>query len=187
MQDEINKPENTGGSWGLNDIVVEDMIKRIIPANVFDFGCGLGKYGRMCFRLLQNTNTTGIDGYEPTIKWLEQERIYNATICGTIQENVKILHGDLAIFGDCLEHLEKEEIYTVINNAVENFKYIILTVPLYDIPQDEMGGNILEKHKTEITDNFFDMYDIREKHIRSAKSHDREKYYKMALLIKGKI
>ena len=72
---------------------------------------------------------------------------------------------DLAIFGDVLEHLTTGEIHRVMSHCLKSFKAIIIVCPLHEIFQDEAYGNPLEIHHSYITEDFFDRYDCREKHI----------------------
>lgn len=189
--EKIKKPENTGTSWGLNDNVVADMIKRITPSSVVDFGCGLGKYGLMCKDVLKyDFDLIGIDGYEPTIQWLGQENIYKSLILGDLKDTVYQKEKeklDLAIFGDCLEHLEYGDMMKVVRNASKNFKYIIIVVPLNDYEQNEDNfENKLEGHRCKVLSNSYDEYNVIEKHLISAVA-EWGTIVKMAVLIKNDV
>ena len=180
----VNKPELTGGSWGINDIAVSNMISNIDPTYIVDFGCGLGKYSDMCKATLKHPyDIIGIDGFQPTIDYLKQTDKYRDTIYGLIENEVNNFNGDLAIFGDVLEHLPKQTSFNIIDKAIETFKYVIIVIPLHDYPQGPSGGNVLEEHICSFEEYDFDRYNIIEKHIKSERSTDRT-VTKMAILIK---
>lgn len=182
--EQVEKPKDTGTSWGLNDVIVEDMIKRVMPSSVVDFGCGMGKYGEMCNNVLKyHFNIIGVDGFKPTIDWLVDKPFYKGLIHGKIQEQAGHLFGDLAIFGDCLEHLEFNEMIETVKKANKNFKYIIIVVPLNDYEQGISGDNELEEHKCKCYSNTFDDFNVIEKHLRSEQA-DFGVVVKMAVLIR---
>jgi len=161
---EILKPEGTGESWGMNDTVVKDMIKRMIPSFIVDFGCGLGKYALMCREVLNyKYNIIGVDGFSPTIKWLKTQGLYDELFCIDIQDD--LFTGDLAIFGDCLEHLEYKQAMETLRRATKNFKFVIVVVPLGDVEQGSCGDNILENHLCSFKEEDFNEFNIIEKHL----------------------
>lgn len=186
------KPENTGGSWGLTDDVAKLQLKRISPASVIDFGAGLGKYGLMVREVLgKNVMISGIEIFKKSVEWLESEGIYNDV------ENIDLVDWydgkkyDLGIFGDVLEHLEYEDIKSILKNHknAETFKNIMIILPLGDCPQDSCGGNEAERHKCIIsevllTEDLRDIgYKITQRFIASADG-PRGEYKKMLIVIK---
>lgn len=178
---EVLKPENTGGSWGLNDYVVKDIIKRMIPSYIVDFGCGMGKYGLICKEVLNyKYHIIGVDGFSPTINWLKTQEIYDELFCIDIQDD--LFTGDLAIFGDCLEHLEFKFAMDTLRRAVKNFKFVIVIIPLGEVEQGICGDNILENHLCSFKEEDFNEFNIIEKHLAVGKT-ETGKMTKLAILI----
>lgn len=188
--EKIKRPQNTGGSWGLNDEVVRLMIKRIIPASVVDFGCGLGKYGLMCRELFdERVVIDGVDKFGKTCIWLSSETTYNRIF----NEDILTFDGDpadLAIFGDVIEHLDEVEWIYLFKKLIteKKYKYVIVVVPLGDVEQGVMGDNEAEVHKSIIEEGFADYlvelgYNLREKHLMIADGPDGP-YRKMAIMLK---
>lgn len=189
------KPKNTGGSWGLTDSFAEIVIKHIQPAQIIDFGAGMGKYGKMIRAILgANVYILAIDIFEKSVEWLKPQLIYSQVMMCDIAEYPFHNHSqkfDLAIFGDVLEHLEYSEIKRILKQIKEAkiYKYIMIVVPLGDVEQGSCGGNEAERHKCIIsevllTEDIKDMgYRISHKYVVSADGPKGE-YKKMLLIIK---
>ncbi len=176
----------TGGSLNILDIYVEGQIKKILPKKVVDFGAGKGKYGKMLKKLLGGggVKITAVEIFKPTVTFLKNKKIYDKieknNLISWLEKNRK--RYDLAIFGDVLEHLNKEEIFYVLYLALKNFRNVIFTVPLKNISQGEIDGYKWEKHKAYIRENDFDGFNIVEKHVVRA----NQNYYKLNCWIENK-
>ena len=72
-----------------------------------DFGAGAGWYGKKIRTIHPGMRLTAIEGYAPNIEKFELRKIYDEVIEGNF-EHLAWPEADLAIFGDVLEHLEKE-------------------------------------------------------------------------------
>jgi len=166
----------------LDDCVISQIIK-INPSTIVDFGAGSGKYGKIIRKIYKNKKKEifAVEGFKPTVDFLKSENIYDSVHHSLIQDWVKNNKKsyDLAIFGDVLEHLQRREIYKVLNSALKHFNNIILTVPLMNIHQGIIGGNKLEIHRSYLYESDFDRYFIREKHVK----RKGENYFKMNIWI----
>lgn len=189
---QIEKPQNTGQSWGLTDLVAEVLLKRIDPAKIVDFGAGVGKYGDMVWALLgDNRRVDAVEVFEPSAKWLETTGRYKNVFNVDLKDWVAKENYDLGIFGDVLEHLEYEEIKQLLKKHKEagTFKYTMIIVPLGDVEQGSCGGNKAEEHKSIIsevliTEDLKDMgYKIDHRYITTAIGPKGD-YQKMLLVIK---
>ena len=89
------------------------------------------------------------------IKWLEQNK----------------KQYDVAIFGDVLEHLPKDQIDYALYLSLKHFKNILISVPLGKMEQGDVGGNIYEMHRSTISKNDFDKFNVIEKNVKSSKNH----------------
>ena len=53
---------------------------------------------------------------------------------------------DLVIFGDILEHMEKEQSQELVAKALKKSKLVIISIPVKHSPQGAWGGNPFEIH-----------------------------------------
>ncbi len=108
-----------------------DQIKVMGPASVVDVGPGDGYYGKLLHCLFENPPY--IVGVELNTKWVDHCRslnVYDEIIHGNIKEVIETLTGSLIIFGDVLEHLEKEDAEYTLREAVKNFEWVIINGPI---------------------------------------------------------
>lgn len=159
-----------GGSFSTLDKYVIEQLSLIKPKIIVDFGAGGGKYGKLARELFDHFDyeIVAVEGFEPSVEYLNKLKIYKTVHHQLIQDWIrdnKDLRFDLAIFGDVLEHLERQEAIKILDSAVRIFSNIIICVPLRNIFQGDEHGNPLEIHKSYINETFFDNFYIREKHI----------------------
>jgi len=160
--------DQLGSSVSICDYILKQQVQDIQPAKVVDFGAGRGKnciivreiMGAECF-------IRAIEGYKKAADFLIEKKVCDKVDALLLEDWIdrNREHYDLAIFGDVLEHLPANVIRRVLSRALLYFKYIIITVPLYDIFQDDSYNNLLEIHRAYITPNFFDKFYPKEKHI----------------------
>ena len=177
-----------GVSRPLTDSIVRKQILRSKAAIAVDFGAGQGKYGMMLRDIFgKKVHITAVEVFANTARYLKRKKIYDTVVssdCQTWLEKNRQYY-DLAVFGDILEHLRRDEIYRCIDIALNYFDKIIIVVPVGEERQGAIGGNIYEKHKTVITEDFFNRYNIAEKNlipVRDERSRGK-KLFKMNLLI----
>lgn len=118
-----------------NPITIEQ-IRTINVLKFVDVGCGDGFYGKLVKYVHPNAKTIGVEKEPSYIKKWDLLSIYDEVICDDIVNIISDLTGDLIIFGDVLEHLEKEDVNRVIDKCVNNFSYIIINAPLGFQPQE---------------------------------------------------
>jgi len=113
-----------------------------------------------------------VEGCASTVKALEAAKLYHSVKCELLQDWLERDpgHYSVAIFGDVIEHITPREVRHCMKLAMEKFDHIIIVAPLHDIFQDgatyaDGVYNELEKHKTYITEGFFDRYSPVSKHI----------------------
>jgi hypothetical protein len=157
-----------GTSVTLCDYILEHQIAEIKPEAIVDFGAGGGKMGKLSREVLgEKVYLIAVEGHKETVDMLNRQLVYDRVCHNLIQDWVNINHDtyDLAIFGDVLEHLKPKEIHRAIKKCLACFKQIIIICPINDIFQGAALGNSLNVHRTYVMIDFFDRYNLAEKHI----------------------
>ena len=84
-----------------------------------------------------------IEVFEPYTRLPWYKLFYDNVYVGDIREQLDLLpEYDLVLFGDVIEHMEKEEGQSVLSRC----RRWILTTPGYDSPQGAAFGNEHERH-----------------------------------------
>ncbi len=141
----------------VNDITIEEIFK-IKPKKVYDIGAGDGFYGKVLKHLFDNIYVIGIEKNPIYIKEFNLGNIYDEIINGDIIRLISEIYGDLIIFGDVLEHLEKQDMIDVLEIAVNNFEYVIVNSPLGFQPQSHKYEE--EIHRCGLCKEDFEKYEI---------------------------
>jgi len=141
---------------------------------ILDIGSGFGKWGFLIrdtfdVMLFQNFNKedwkldiTAIEPFPNCITPL-QENIYNKIIKKEFFDCIDDLgQFDLVIFGDVIEHFEKEKGYEVLEKIFEHTNNIIVSTPNGFMPQGAWAENELEIHKSGWTIEDFSKYNVKE-------------------------
>lgn len=150
--------------------LMQEQLCRLKPVSVVDFGPGQGKYGQIVRRVLgaHCELLIGVEGDQHAADALAAKGIYDEVYPQLLQNWLSWHapnHYSAVIFGDVIEHLKPGEIRKAMSDCMRMFDHIIIVVPLYDIFQDGVATNPLEKHQTYVTEGFFDRYLPIEKHI----------------------
>lgn len=106
-------------------------IESIAPKRVVDVGAGDGFYGKLVRYIDPEAYSIGVEIHGPYKDEYRLDCAYDDLVIGDIVDVIdnSEIHGDLIIFGDVLEHLEKENVFKVLDKAVKKFKYIIINSP----------------------------------------------------------
>lgn len=135
-----------GKDWTLSWIQKnQNTIKRVL-----DVGVGGGTYRWMTKNkgLLVDADWTGVEVWYPYIEKFKLEEQYDSII----NEDARFLDYDsigkfdLAIFGDVLEHMTKEDAISAIEKALENCTRVIISIPIVHFPQGIFEDNKYEIH-----------------------------------------
>ncbi len=138
-----------------------DQIKRLNPKSVVDVGPGDGFYAKLIHHICDNPPE--IIGVELNSRWVNHCNalgLYKEVIEGSIRDKIENLSGSLIIFGDVLEHLEKEEAVETLRLAINNFEWVIINGPIGFQPQAH--SEPAEVHRCGITTEDFKDYTIDE-------------------------
>jgi trans-aconitate methyltransferase len=166
-------------NW-VNSYTIEQ-IKEIKPLVVYDAGVGDGFYGQL-IRYMYPETPIHLVGIELNSKWLnhcQQLNIYTQLYLADIAKYLgNDVTGDLIIFGDVLEHLNKPEMEYTLEQAVSKFKWVIINGPVGF--QEQTHEDPEELHRCGITKEAdLSKYNIIEYH--------EQKQHMMNCLIKGKL
>jgi hypothetical protein len=128
----------------------KERILDIRPTEIWDFGAGSGTYSDLLRTELPNTQFVAVEIFEPYVEMFDLKSKYDLVVVQdartldfsflTVQPN------NMAIFGDVLEHMHESEARDLIEKAKGVFEYILVSVPIIDIPQGEVHGNLYETH-----------------------------------------
>lgn len=130
---------------------IRNIVGRIKHDRMLDIGCGCGTYAKM----FPEAKWTGIEIWEPYIDQFNLNDFYNEIILADARSIRLASLGrfDVAILGDVLEHMEKEDAINLIEQVKIIADTVIVSIPIGFCPQEEYEGNTYERH---ITDNWSD-------------------------------
>ena len=136
-------PESQQSKIG-TDIIVSRILSNT-NRTVLDVGAGEGKWGK-----LLKDKVIRIDGVEVWTKYITKYNLhnfYNSIFNTNIKEFIFDTKYNIAILGDVLEHLHKEEAEQFLIVLKENVETIYLTIPVTVCIQDGNAiGNPFETH-----------------------------------------
>lgn len=123
------------------------------PDTVTDVGPGEGTYAHLFRPVHEGVWWTGIEVHRPYIrrfklKSTKTRRMYDEIHIQDVREAPDhLFHRDLVIFGDLLEHVERDDAVTLLQRAeAAGAWHILVSVPIVDSPQGEVDGNPHEAH-----------------------------------------
>jgi SAM-dependent methyltransferase len=125
---------------------VVEAIMRESPRSVLDVGCGYGKYGVLVREYTQASRLDAIDVTPPRYP------VYDHFYAGDLRQLSTLLPADtprydLAIFLDVIEHFEKPEAWSVLEQLCTRAKRVLVTTPWGFRPQ-EIPGMPFETHRS---------------------------------------
>lgn len=135
---------------------IRNIVGRIKHDRMLDIGCGQGTYAKM----FPDARWTGVEVWEPYIGQFRLNDFYEQIIVADARSASFASLGrfDVAMLGDVLEHMEKEEARDLLERVKAIADTVIVSIPIGYYPQEAYNGNPHEKH---ITDNWTDA-DFRE-------------------------
>ena len=141
-----------GLSLGVGKPESMEWVRNIKPKTVLDVGAGAGMYALLFQKMVPAEDhpfqIDAIEVWEPYIKDFELEKLYN-TVYQEDTRNHTDWNYDLVIFGDVLEHMDKDEARTIWSQVSQQAKYALISMPIGHNHQDAYNGNPYEEHVTE--------------------------------------
>lgn len=132
--------------------IAKMLIEEASPLQVWDVGPGEGTYAMLCADYIAQAETHwfAVEIWEPYISEYDLELKYDKVINDDIRNFPFVgeadSHNDLIIFGDVLEHMPEDDARALIVKAKQNFRYILVSIPIIHAPQGEVNGNPHEAH-----------------------------------------
>jgi hypothetical protein len=112
--------------------------------SVLDVGPGSGTYHRLLNELLPGAHWTCIEIWEPYVEQFGLRDIYDSVIVRDALDVPPLGSFDLAIFGDVVEHVERESAERLVLQF--DWRSAIISMPVCEYPQGAHGGNPHEAH-----------------------------------------
>ena len=97
---------------------------------------------------LAQSKWTGVEVWKPYLSEFDLDSKYDSIINEDIRQvdYAKIGPFDVAIAGDVLEHMSKEDAITVVDKVLDVSTYLFISIPIIHYPQAEEHGNPFEAH-----------------------------------------
>lgn len=120
-------------------------------STILDIGCGEGTYPVLVkekYQILKNSIWYGVEAWKEYIDEFNLSSLYNVLLNEDARKLdwSKLPKLDLVIFGDVLEHMSKDESLTLVKNALENSRYVFISIPVVHSPQGAVNDNPFEEH-----------------------------------------
>jgi cyclopropane fatty-acyl-phospholipid synthase-like methyltransferase len=118
---------------------------------ILDIGAGSGTYINLIKfnnAVCVNADWVGIEAWQNYIDEFQLTEKYNTII----NQDARTLDWQqlgkfsVAIAGDVLEHMTKQEAIALVKSILDNCDTLIISIPIIHMPQDEVNGNPFEVH-----------------------------------------
>ena len=118
---------------------------------VLDIGCGSGTYPRLIkqeYGLCHSAEWVGVEAWAPYIQEFALDTLYDRVInCDARTLDWSDMgQFDVTIAGDVLEHMTKDEAIVLVDSVLKHSRWMIISIPIRYMPQDDIDGNPFEIH-----------------------------------------
>ena len=111
----------SNGKHKIKEFVLKNNIKTIL-----DIGSGGATYPKL---LGKKYKFTAVEIWEPYQVWFNYRDYYKEVIIGDASM-IKLPEADCIIFGDVLEHMEKEKALKLLKKCLMVFEHVIVSIPV---------------------------------------------------------
>ncbi|PYX67456.1 MAG: hypothetical protein DMG78_27785, partial [Acidobacteria bacterium] len=154
---------------------VVHLIRQLKPRSILDVGIGFGKWGhlfreytdilaaerdpRRYERQNWQVRIDGIEGFPRYVTEMHRY-LYSEIHIGDARALIpKLPSYDLIFMGDIIEHLEKEDGFQLLRDAIEKSnKAVIVSTPKNETEQADLCANELERHRSLWSDGDFQKF-----------------------------
>lgn len=143
--------DSWGKDWAARRIALLNEAKEV--RTVFDFGAGVGTYAFVLRPAIPSAHFTAIEAWEPYVEEYCLRDIYNHVIIDDMTHISPWFFPmpDLAVFGDVLEHVDKDIVREILRARIvcNVSKLTLICVPMLHLEQGSVNGNPYEIHRME--------------------------------------
>jgi trans-aconitate methyltransferase len=114
------------------DDAVAKFIAKCNASHYLDIGVGAGKYGRIIRASNPDATIVGIESEAAYLREFQLAKLYTKLIHGRVQRFIARhpdFATDIAIIGDCIEHLKKSDGVNLLHYLVYRTRYIVVIFP----------------------------------------------------------
>ena len=115
---------------------------------VVDMGPGAGTYADLFRGLTPDATWCAVEVWGPYVEKYGLQDKYDQVIVADVRylDFIKLGPSDVMLFGDMLEHMSANEARDVLARAAMKSRFLALSIPIGQWPQDEIEGNPFEVH-----------------------------------------
>lgn len=129
--------ENSG--WMINQILSSNI------STILDVGAGMGTYALELSLSGYSGKIYASEIWEPYVNLFKLDTLYTEIYVEDIRERSNFKY-DLIIFGDVLEHMDKNDCISIWSKVSKQAKYCLISIPIIHCPQGPIMGNPYETH-----------------------------------------
>jgi hypothetical protein len=136
------------GSFPVFDEVVQQLITQVAPRRALDVGAGAGKYGRLLATHAPQCHRTALEVESRYVEQFGLAELYHEVVAEDVRAwwpRTFSTRFDLALLGDCLEHLPKSAGLDLLNALVYRCAWVVVLAPEF-VVQDAVDGVASEAH-----------------------------------------
>lgn len=136
------------GSFVVFDSLARQLIEWIAPRRALDFGAGAGKYGHILRATVPDCHTVAVEPEQSYVERFGLGELYNEVHRLKAHDWMAAdpeARFDLAILGDCIEHMPKSVGLDVLNALAYRAAYTLVVVPEF-LVQGAVEGVAGEAH-----------------------------------------
>ncbi|HHQ2808146.1 TPA: class I SAM-dependent methyltransferase [Pseudomonas aeruginosa] len=144
-----------------NKPLIRSWYEKVKPDVVADIGPGSGTFSKLLRPMHRGSRWIGIEPWAPYANQFGLFSLYDHIVVSDVRhvDLFSVHHRpDLVLAGDVLEHLDKDEAISVIQNLQVWADHLIVSIPLGKCPQEEVDGCWFEVHRA--TWSFEEMRDV---------------------------
>ncbi len=109
---------------------------------IVDLGPGAATYPKL---MQGNYIWKAVEIWGPYVERYELNKYYSEIRIGDIRY-MELPQGDCCIAGDVLEHLTREDMIKTFHKINQQFKYVVISIPIHLLCDDVFEGNPFETH-----------------------------------------
>ena len=135
---------SNGKAWTkrlLNRVISDRSGVRIV-----DIGPGSGTYVKLLEATRDMCHWTGVEVWQPYVEKYQLNTLYDTIIVEDSRRWQPSGRYDIAIAGDVMEHMTKEEAKSLYERLLQTSDLVLMSIPIIHYPQGEYDGNPYEAH-----------------------------------------